>query len=184
VTLDVDSRVSGWYIWAMHRRVCFLSALPAATALVACSAFISEPSCGRYRRVSAFDTLPNVAFALTLLDQDPHQKSAYLWNRVDFIDWSVTVPQQAVTAMHLHLRDDGRLLWDLTRPDDEYSPGYTAAQSIEYSHDTDIGNLFNLVRDGRTYIDVHTKSASEPILRADVTHMDFNDWETEHACST
>jgi hypothetical protein len=96
----------------------------------------------------------------------------------------VTVPQRAVTAVHLHFRDDGRLLWDLTTPDDKYSPGYTAAQSSQYSHDTDIGNLFGLVRDGRTYIDVHTKSTSEPILRADVTHINFRDWETEHVCST
>jgi hypothetical protein len=167
----------------MYRRVCILSALLAAGGLVACSAFISEPSCGRYRSVSAFDTLPDIAFALNLLDQDPHQEG-YAWNRVDFIDWSVTVPQQPVTAVHLHLRDDGRLLWDLTTPDDEYSPGYNVAQSSEYSHDTDIGNLFGLVRDGRTYIDVHTNSASEPTLRADVTHIDFSDWETEHACST
>jgi hypothetical protein len=169
----------------MYPRVCVLSTLlVAAAGLIACSAFISEPSCGRYRSVAAFDTLPDIAFALNLLDQDPHEGGAYAWNRADFIDWRVTVPQQSVTAVHLHLRDDGRLLWDLTTPDDEYSPGYNVAQSVEYSHDTDIGNLFGLVRDGRTYIDVHTTSASEPILRADVTHIHFTDWETEHACST
>jgi hypothetical protein len=153
------------------------------TALVGCSALVSEPSCGRSRSVSAFDTLPNIAFVLTLQDQDPHE-GGYSLSRVDMIDWRVTVPEQAVTAVHLHLRDDGRLLWDLTTPDDKYSPGYNAGSSSEYSHDTDIGNLFGLVRDGRTYIDVHTKSASGPTLRADVTHIDFRDWETEHVCST
>ena len=168
----------------MYPRVCFLSALLATTAgVAACSAFISEPSCGRSRSVSAFDTLPEIAFTLTLLDQDPDDGGAYAWNRADFIDWRVTVKQPA-TAVHLHLRDDGRLLWDLTTPDDAYSPGFNVAQSMQYSHDTDIGNLFGLVRDGRTYIDVHADNASDPVLRADVTHMDFRDWETEHACST
>jgi hypothetical protein len=152
-------------------------------ALVGCSALISEPSCGRSRSVSAFDTLPDIALELTLLDQDMDE-GTYAWDRVDFIDWSVTVRPRAVTAVHLHLRDDGRLLWDLTTPDDKYSPGYTVAKSSEYSHDTDIGNLFDLVRDGRTYIDVHTRSTTEPALRTDLTHLDFTDWETHHACST
>jgi hypothetical protein len=152
-------------------------------ALVGCSALLSEPSCGRSRSVSAFDTLPDIAFDLTLLDQDMDE-GTYVWDRVDFIDWSVTVPRRAVTAVHLHLRADGRLLWDLTTPDDEYSPGYTAAKSSEYSHDIDIGNLFRLVRDGLTYIDVHTNGAAEPALRTDLTHLDFTDWETHHACST
>jgi hypothetical protein len=153
------------------------------TALVGCSALISEPSCGRSRSVSASDTLPDIAFAITLLDQDMDE-GTYVWDRVDFIDWSVTVPQRAVTAVHLHMRDDGRLLWDLTTPDDKYSPGYTAAKSSEYSHDTDIGTLFGLVHDGRTYIDVHINGATEPALRTELTHLDFSDWETHHACST
>jgi hypothetical protein len=168
----------------MYRRVCFFSALLAAVAgLAACSALISEPSCGRSRSVAGFDTLPDVAYQLTLTDQDPY-KGAHAWDRVDYIDWSVTLHRSAVTAVHLHSRDDDRLLWDLTTPDDAYSPGYTAARSTEYSFQMDIAYLFSLVREGRTYIDVHTHGASEPVLRVDVTHLNFRDWETEHVCST
>jgi hypothetical protein len=153
-------------------------------ALVGCSALMSEPSCGRSRRVAAFDTLPDISYQLTLLDQDPDEGNTYAFRQADFVDWSVTVPRKAVTAVHLHLRDDGRLLWDLTTRPPITDPAYTVANSMEYSPTTDIGNLFGLVRDGRTYIDVHTDSATEPALRTDLTRLDFTDWEPEHGCST
>jgi hypothetical protein len=130
----------------------------------------------------AFDTLPDVALQLTLVDEDPHE-GGYSVPRGDFLEWSVTVHRQGITAVHLHL-DDGRLLWDLTTSDPDPAQGYTAANSMEYSPSTDIGNLFGLVRDGRTYIDVHTNGSTEPMLRTDLTRLESTDWESQTACST
>jgi hypothetical protein len=163
--------------------MCRLACLLAFAGVTGCSAFAIDGSdCGRFRSVSAFDTLATVAFDLRLTDEEPHEGAAYGFNRADFIEWSVTVPEKQVTAVHLHL-DDGRLLWDLTTPDYDPAPGYTASQSSEYSHDADIGNLLGLVRDKRTYIDVHTSGNTQPSIRADITQVNFQDWATS-TCGT
>jgi hypothetical protein len=158
-----------------------LIGLGAVAGLLGCANLTSEPSCGRQRSVTAFDTLPNVAFDLTLVDVDPHGASYFLGG--DAFSWEITVPEGKVSAVHLHLRDDGRMLWDLTTDDLNPDPGYTVAGGGDYSPTTDIANLFGLVQTGRTYIDVHTGGATQPVIRADVTQIHSEDW-TDNVCST
>jgi hypothetical protein len=54
--------------------------------------------------------------------------------------------------------------------------GFTVAGGGIYSLDTSIESLFDLVRSGRTYVDVHTTSAPEEAVRADITEVEFEDW--------
>ena len=145
-------------------RSCFC--LPAA-ALIGCSLYSPVAPCGSQRSVSFQDTIPGVSVDLSLTDEEKGPDSYY---------WDITVGGGKITAVHLHDRNDGRMLHDFTTDDVDPAAGFTVAGSEYYSFTEGIETLFGLVRTGRTYLDVHRNSDPEPELRVDVTPVHFEDW--------
>lgn len=153
-------------------------ALLAAAGLLGCSTFYHEAPCGRQRSLVFDDTLSDFTIHLILVDEEG-LGDGFTWEL--FINTSV----ERVTAVHLHDGSAGgnnRILNDLTTADLNPDPGFTVAGGGEYSHSSDIQNLFDMVRSRWTYIDVHTAANPGPALRADVVPTEFEDW-SDYYCS-
>jgi hypothetical protein len=75
-----------------------------------------------------------------------------------------------------------RMLFDLSSDDLDPAPGFTTAGGGDYSYDSGIDDLFTLVRTGATYLDVHSGSGVEPVIRVDITDVQFQDW-SDYYCS-
>jgi hypothetical protein len=151
--------------------------LLATAGLFGCMGIPLEGACGRQRSVTVRDTLPDVALYLSLVEEA---------ERADFISWEITPFRlNDITAVHLHDAipgHGGRMLFDLTAEDTYPDDGITVAGGGPYSYDASIENLFNLVRSGSTYIDVHTGSEPEGAIRVDLAQVEFEDW-SEYYCS-
>ena len=153
-------------------------ALLTVAGLLGCSSFYFESACGRQRSLAVDDTLSGFTIHIILVDEEG-LGDGFTWEL--FINTSV----ERVTAVHLHDGSAGgsnRILYDLTTADLNPDPGFTVAGGGEYSHSSDIQNLFDMVRSRRTYIDVHTAANRGSALRADVVPTEFADWSDNH-CS-
>lgn len=155
----------------MHLRPVFLIL---ATGLWGCSALYREDPCGRQRSVTAQGPVSGTAAdsnaSLTVVDED---------RRFDGLSWNIPVSLQgdSVTAVHLHDRTPGRadrVVYIL--PDFDPGPGFAMAATTDYSYSTSIETLFELVRAGQTYLDIHTASHPEGTGRADLTAVQVEDW--------
>lgn len=144
--------------------------------LLGCSALYREDPCGRVRSVEGRGPVTGIAAdsnaTVSLGDQD---------SRINFdaLSWDIPVSIQgdSVTAVHLHDRTPGnanRIVYIL--PDTDLGPGFPFSGSTYYSFTTPITTLFELVRSGQTYLDIHTASHPEGIGRADLTTVHFEDW--------
>ena len=144
----------------------------AAAGLLGCTMPLHEDPCGHQRSLTVQDTLPALTINLSIVDEE---------DRPDGFSWEITVSDRGagVTAVHLHdgtPGNGGRMLYDLTTTDLDLSPGFTVAGGGVYSYTTSIQSLFELVRSGNTYIDVHTRADPEGALRADLKDVQFEDW--------
>jgi hypothetical protein len=151
--------------------------LIAAAGLLACSGLIHEEPCGRQRSLSVQDTTESLTVDLSLVDEE---------SRPDGLSWEITVTEtSSVTAVHLHDATPGngdRMLYDLTTADLNPAAGFTVAGGGTYSFTTSIESLFGLVRNGNTYIDVHSTVNPGGEIRYDITAVQFEDW-SDYFCS-
>jgi uncharacterized protein Usg len=146
-----------------------------------CSALYREEPCGRQRSVTAQGPIAGAQPAdsnasVTVIDED---------RRFDGLSWDIPVSLEgdSVTAVHLHDRTPGhddRVVYIL--PDFDMGPGFPMAGNTDYSYTTSIETLFQLVRAGQTYLDIHTASHPEGTGRADLTSVQVEDW-TGYYCS-
>jgi hypothetical protein len=146
----------------------------AAAGLCGCGLY-PDGACGRQRSLTVDENVPNLIVHLQIVDEA---------DRADVLSWAITLQGlNVITAAHLHdgtPGGSGRMLYDFTSTNPD--PGSTVAGSAEYSHDTGVDNIFELVRSGRTYVDVHTSSNPTPTAQADLTDVEFEDW-SEYYCS-
>jgi hypothetical protein len=149
-----------------------------AVGLWGCSSLYREEPCGRQRLVEAEGPLAGPGAeppaqstaSITVVDEE---------DRVDVISWHIQVSGTAggVTAVHLHDRTPGhanRMIFDF--PDLDGAPGFPLQGATDYSYSTSAGDLFELVRAGQVYLDIHTRSPAEEEARADLTVVQFEDW--------
>jgi hypothetical protein len=162
----------------MHLRPVFLIL---AAGLWGCSALYREEPCGRQRSVTAQGPMSGAQPAdsnasVTIIDEE---------ERFDGLSWDIPVSLEgdSVTAVHLHDRTPGhadRVVYIF--PDFAPGPGFAMGATTDYSYSTSIETLFELVRAGQTYLDIHTASHPEGTARADLTSVQFEDW-TGYYCS-
>lgn len=151
-----------------------------ALGLLSCSGFYREQPCGRQRTVTARDSLAATAVgpsvsrgaSFTAVDEE---------SRWDVISWEIRVAGlgDSVTAVHLHDQTPGsagRILYEIPESDAEPGPDFGTVGALDYSYTTSIESLFQLLRSGQTYIDIHTASQPDGELRADLTEVRFEDW--------
>ena len=152
--------------------------------LLGCSTF-GDDECGRVRSVEAQGLISRPQFSDSIVrirvtdSEDP---------RFDFDDvsWVIPVSTQgdSITAIHLHdgteEQDEGILY---LFPDNDAGPGFALTSVASYDYSTPIATLFELMRAGHTYVDVHTASQPEGTARAELTSVHFEDW-TGYSCST
>jgi CHRD domain-containing protein len=145
--------------------------------VMGCSALYREDPCGRQRSVTASGPIAGAQPAdsnasVTLIEEDSRLGT-------DGLSWNIPVSLEgdSVTAVHLHDLTPGhgeRVVYIL--PDFDPGPGFALGATTDYSHTTSIETLFQLVRSGQTYLDIHTASHPEGTARADLTAVQFEDW--------
>jgi CHRD domain-containing protein len=159
-------------------------ALVLAVTTLGCSSLYHEEPCGRQRSVTArgavvgtYVSLGDSATAsLVVIDEDARRLALF-----DGISWEIKAPglRDSITAIHLHdlvPGHDGRMLYNI--PVTNLVPGsdFESAGTLDYSYTTSIDNLFQTVRSGQTYLDVHTVAHPEGAIRADLTQVQLEDW--------
>ena len=85
--------------------------------------------------------------------------------------------------MHLHDRTPGHhegIIYIF--PDLDPGPGFVLSSTADYSYTTPIATLFELMRAGQTYLDIHTAARPEGTGRADLTSVNVEDWSA-YSCS-
>jgi hypothetical protein len=150
-----------------------------ALGLLGCSSLYREDPCGRVRSVTALGPvtgLPGDSNAsLTVIDQDSNGRLPAL----DGFSWNFPVSPEgdSITAMHIHDRIPGngnRIIYFIH--DYDPGPGFSTEGSSDYSFNTPIETLFQLVLAGQASLDIHTASHPEGVARADLTSVQVEDW--------
>lgn len=139
--------------------------------------FLTDASCGRTRWASAhgpvagpiLDTIAQVS-----LSQGEGQ---YPFEQITW-DIPVSLEGDSVTAVHLH-DPRKRILYSF--PDMFPGRGYSLFGSTDYDSPVPIATVFELVRSGQTYFDIHTDSVPQGAVHLDLTSADFQDW-VSHTC--
>jgi CHRD domain-containing protein len=114
--------------------------------------------------------------SLSVIDEDARRLALF-----DAISWEIKAPGvgDSVTAIHLHdltPGNGGRMLYNIPVMNLSPGPDFQSAGTVDYSYTTSIDNLFQMVRSGQTYLDVHTVEHPEGAIRADLTQTQFEDW--------
>jgi|GEM_PF-5382639 len=161
------------------------SALFLILAFMAVTACSTENSCGRTRAVTASGTSPRAQPADSIVRVRVSETDD---SRLDFsgsdVSWDIPVSLQGdmISAIHLHNRNTGHdegILYSFPAAD----PGsrFILSSNAIYDYPTPIRILFDVMRAGQAYLDVHTAAHPEGTARAELASVDLEDW-VSYAC--
>ena len=93
-----------------------------------------------------------------------------------FWSFSTTVPAPQITAIHIHEGtpgQNGRILFTLA------GQGIRLNGSVQpYQESEPFGTLFDLLRSGQAYVDIHTEQRPDGELRANLMIVQNDDWDS------
>ncbi len=160
------------------------SAVFLTLAFMAVTACSTENSCGRTRAVTASGTSPRAQPADSLVRVRVSETDD---SRLDFsysdVSWDIPVSLQGdmISAIHLHNRNTGHdegILYSFPAGD---PPRFILSSNAIYDYPTPVRLLFDVMRAGHVYLDVHTATHPEGTARADLTSVGYEDW-VSYAC--
>ena len=100
-----------------------------------------------------------------------------------FWSFSTTVPVPLITAMHIHEGkpgQNGRILFTLAeRSQPGAGQGISLDGSVQpYAGSEPFGTLFDLLRSGQAYVDIHTEQRPDGELRSNLMIVQNDDWNS------